>query len=66
MTRGNQKIWVVVGVWRGLLSTVKGFQNKDEADKFALRLGGKYKPIEDEVGVFELAISGKSAKPIPI
>jgi hypothetical protein len=59
MIHRNQKIWVVVGVWRGLLSTVRAFQNEEEADKCALRLKKQYKPIEDEVGVFEVAISGK-------
>jgi hypothetical protein len=56
MTRENKRIWVVVGAWRGLLSEVKGFKNEEDADKFALKLRKEYKPIEDEVGVFEIKI----------
>jgi|GEM_PF-1954385 len=54
----KRKIFVLVIVWRGLISKVEAFKTEEEAEKREeeIKKGMDFNPQDDESGIFEIEV----------
>lgn len=57
MRYSRERFWVVVAAESGIPVTVEGFRSRTQADELAIKLRKDANPENDEVQIFEIAIS---------